>query len=333
MKHKPLLLPLGDHNGLGPELVVRLLGRGDPQGVDRPLLLIGPVQPLEHHCCNLGLAPFWQSLTDLEPISALEPQIYLYTPKQLKDLEMRPGSAQVQGGLAAGISLDTACSIIGQDQARGMVTCPLNKAMIKEAGFDFPGHTEFLAQRFGLGPDAVCMHLAGSRLRVSLATTHHPLARVPELICRKKILHCLQLTWKLMQDLHLSEKPIGVCGLNPHAGEQGTIGSEEREVIAPAIQRANELGIYVQGPFPADTLFYRALQQEFSSVLAMYHDQGLAPLKLLHFHQAVNITLGLPFVRTSVDHGTGYDLVNTGRAETTSLEQALATARKLVDNC
>ncbi|MCF8039687.1 MAG: 4-hydroxythreonine-4-phosphate dehydrogenase PdxA, partial [Desulfohalobiaceae bacterium] len=175
MKHQPLLLTLGDPNGLGPELTVRLLSKSNKQGLNRPLLLIGPVKALEHHSAELGLSPFWEVLPDLERLPALQAAVYAYTPAELKDLEILPGRPRIQGGLAAGVSLDTACGLIRQGLARGLVTCPLNKAMLSEAGYPFSGHTEFLARSFGLDPDAVCMHLAGPKLRVSLVTTHPPL--------------------------------------------------------------------------------------------------------------------------------------------------------------
>lgn len=328
---RPLLLTLGDPNGLGPEIAVRLLHqKAEAFTQGHPLVLIGPRRALEHHCKRLKIKRFWEPLSNLTAQDELEAKIYLHCPSDLENLQCTPGTPQVQGGLAAGISLDTACTFLARDAARGLVTCPLNKAMLLEAGYAFSGHTEFLARRFGLTPQDVCMHLAGSELRVSLVTTHPPLSRVPGLITREKILRCLRLTWDLMKKLDRADTPIGVCGLNPHAGEQGTIGTEEERIIAPAILTAQEQGIKAEGPFPADTLFYRARQQEFSSVLAMYHDQGLAPLKLLHFHEAVNITLGLPCVRTSVDHGTGYDLVGTGRADVSSLDQALRLADRLL---
>ena len=330
-KTKPILLTLGDPNGLGPELLVRLLHHQAPRFTERPLLLIGPGQALEKHCRRLHIAPFWKTRSRLSPEEPLAPEISLFCPPELQDLKWIPGTPHIHGGLAAGISLDAACGFIQQGLARALVTCPLNKAMLMEAGYAFPGHTEFLARRFGLDPEAVCMHLTGPDLRVSLVTTHPPLSLVPQLIRTEKISHCLRLTWDLMKKQNLEAKPIGVCGLNPHAGEQGKIGTEEAQFITPAIRTAREQGINVQGPFPADTLFYRARQGEFSSVLAMYHDQGLAPLKLLHFHQAVNITLGLPFIRTSVDHGTGYELVGTDQADVTSLEQALLLALRLMD--
>ena len=209
---------------------------------------------------------------------------------------------------------------------------PLNKAMLQQAGFDFPGHTEFLAQSAGLEPDEVCMHLCGDVLRVSLVTTHPPLRQVPELITREKVVRCLKLTAAFVRQAFgraEAAKPIAVCGLNPHAGEQGRIGREEIEILTPAMEEAARSGVSAVGPLPADTLFFRAARGEFSAVLAMYHDQGLGPLKLLHFTRSVNVTLGLPFVRTSVDHGTAYELVGKGEADTGSFREAVRLAKTL----
>lgn len=327
-----ILLTIGDPNGLGPELFCRLWSTAWPDLWECALLVLAPPGVLEECAHNLGLPGFWNYLTALEPLktASLESgQVYLHPLPELGDFPFQPGEATVQGGRAAGASLDLACQLLQQGVAQAVVTCPLNKKMLNLAGFNFPGHTEFLAQRFGLTPDQVCMHLWGPSLRVSLVTTHPPLKTVPGLLNQKRIVHCLDLTWNFLKHLGLGQ-PIAVCGLNPHAGEGGTIGSEEKEVIIPAVQAAKEQGIKVQGPLPADTVFYRACQGEFAAVLAMYHDQGLAPLKVVHFKEAVNVTLGLPIVRTSVDHGTGYDLVGKGIAGVESLRQAIVMARRLI---
>ncbi|MBI9081550.1 MAG: 4-hydroxythreonine-4-phosphate dehydrogenase PdxA, partial [Pseudodesulfovibrio sp.] len=189
----------------------------------------------------------------------------------------------------------------------------------------------------GVGEDQVCMHLCGHdsgdtvspKLHVSLVTTHPPLCRVPELVTRERILRCLHLTDEFVKILGLSG-PVGVCGLNPHAGESGKIGDEEIKTIIPALETAREQGLDVVGPIPADTIFHFAAKGEYSAVLAMYHDQGLGPLKLLHFGQAVNVTLGLPYPRTSPDHGTGYDLVGSGKASIKSFQAAFDLLRLLV---
>ena len=319
--HPTILTTLGDPNGLGPELVCRWLAT--KPHLEERLVLIGPESALLVHAERLNLKPWWRKGLEDE-----SPGLTLLEPQGLGDFTPRPGEFHASGGLAAGLSLDLACGLLLSGRAEALVTCPLNKAGLQAAGFDFPGHTEFLAQRAGLGPPDVCMHLCGPTLRVSLVTTHPPLREVPALVTREKVLHCLRLTVRFVRDLGL-EGPVAVCGLNPHAGESGRIGDEESTVIEPAIAQARAEGLDVAGPFPADTVFHRAWKGDFPAVLAMYHDQGLGPLKLVHFGESVNVTLGLPFVRTSVDHGTGYDLVGKDCANMGSFLAALDLARRL----
>ena len=323
------MLTLGDPNGIGPELVCRLHQGGRLSRRQRAIVVIGPEKALTCHCRNLGMPPFWETVDRMD--KAQGRQIFCLQPPDVADWVPSLGQADPKGGLAAGLSLDTACSVLLSGQAHGVVTCPLNKAMLHKAGFDFPGHTEFLAQRSNLNADAVCMMLAGDRLRVALATTHPRLADVPRMLTKEGVQRCLRLTWAFVRAVGDQGLPVGVCGLNPHAGEGGDIGDEEARIIVPALEAAVAQGVEASGPWPADSLFYRAYQGEFSAVLAMYHDQGLAPLKLVHFQEAVNVTLGLPFVRTSVDHGTAYDVVGTGRARIESLERALDLAEKLLE--
>ncbi|CAM2057382.1 4-hydroxythreonine-4-phosphate dehydrogenase [Desulfovibrionales bacterium] len=325
----PLLITLGDPNGLGPELVVRLLADKIP---DRPLVLLGPEQALEVHCHRRGIDCFWRSLPAPLCLSGLPPGIYGHTPPELISFWPAVGESQLDGGRAAGVSLELASWLLHVGASKGVVTLPLSKALFKAAGYNFSGHTEFLATMAGLDPDAVCMHLCGPMLRVSLVTTHPPLAKVTELITYERILRSLDLTGHFVIRLGIKPATIAVCGLNPHAGEHGTIGREELEIIAPAIATARANGVDAVGPFPADTLFHRAVHGEFAAVLAMYHDQGLGPLKLLHFKQTVNVTLGLPFVRTSVDHGTGFDLAGRDVADISSFAAALDMAQELCDS-
>ncbi|TVM35199.1 4-hydroxythreonine-4-phosphate dehydrogenase PdxA [Oceanidesulfovibrio marinus] len=331
---QPLCITLGDPNGLGPELVCRLLdpdaGAAAP-GIDNvSWVLVGPASSLESHLGNRK--PFWAPIGSLDHIDTLDPGVYLFEPEPLRGFSPEPGVASPEGGRAAGVSLAAACDPLLSGKAGAVVTLPLNKAMLQAAGFDFPGHTEFLAQAAGLKPDEVTMHLCGDKLRVSLVTTHPRLADVPRLVTFERVLRCLTHTDGFLRALGLEEgsRDIAVCGLNPHAGESGAIGTEEIEIIAPAIAEAQARGIDAFGPYPADTVFHRALHGEFAAVVAMYHDQGLGPLKLMHFHEAVNVTLGLPFVRTSVDHGTGYDLVGKHTASTGSLEAAISLASTLI---
>jgi 4-hydroxythreonine-4-phosphate dehydrogenase len=321
---KGLILTLGDPNGLGPEIVSRLLP-AFPLAL--PLLLIGPEDSLRLHCRQFGIAPFWTPIENPETFHSGS-GVFSYTPPAIRDAALEPGKATKEGGRCAGESLVAALDLLQSSNGLSLVTGPLNKAMLQEAGFPFAGHTEFLAERSGVGSAGVCMHLCGPCLKVSLATTHPSLKDVPSLITAKRLLTCMRLTCGFVRELGLSG-PVAVCGLNPHAGEGGRIGTEEGEIIEPAIRKAQSEGLDVQGPFPGDTVFHQAAQGLFSAVLAMYHDQGLAPLKLLHFGNAVNVTLGLPYVRTSVDHGTGYDLVGRGSATTSSLMAALKLAVKL----
>jgi 4-hydroxythreonine-4-phosphate dehydrogenase len=325
---RTVLITLGDSNGLGPELVCRhfLENNAAP---DARYLLIGPETALSWHAARLGGVRFWERLSAPQQVVSRDPGVYLYVPERLEGLAVVPGVENVGGGLAAGLSLEAACDLLASRAARAVVTGPLSKLALNRAGFAFPGHTEFLAERAGVGPEGVCMHLCGPRLRVSLATTHPPLRQVPDLITRERILTCLRLTHGFVRALGLTT-PIAVCGVNPHAGEGGLLGREEIEVVEPAMAEARSEGIEAEGPLPADTVFFRAASGEFSAVLAMYHDQGLGPLKLLHFHECVNVTLGLPFIRTSVGHGTGFGLVGTGKADLGSFQAAMAMAETLL---
>jgi 4-hydroxythreonine-4-phosphate dehydrogenase len=213
-----------------------------------------------------------------------------------------------------------------------IVTAPVQKSVINDAGVRFTGHTEYLAAK--TGTRQVVMMLVGGEaahpLRVALATTHLPLAQVPRAITIDGLAATIEvLHADLVAKFGIAAARIGVCGLNPHAGEGGHLGREEIEVIAPALERLRARGIALDGPLPADTVFVPANARRYDAIVAMYHDQGLAPLKYASFGHGVNVTLGLPFVRTSVDHGTALDLAGTGRADAGSLRAALALAVEL----
>jgi 4-hydroxythreonine-4-phosphate dehydrogenase len=331
---RTLCITLGDPCGLGPELVTRHFLDADAP-TDR-FLLIGPAPALDRELARTGAVRFFTPLDSPDRITDQGPGVYIYQPPELNGVAFPPGAPCREGGLSAGVSMDAAIEVLKAGLAQGLLTCPLHKAMLNAAGFDFPGHTEFLAEKLGVGRDNVCMHLCGHdpddpspKLRVSLVTTHPRLRDVPDLVTRERILHCLRLTDDFIRTLGL-QGPIGVCGLNPHAGESGRIGDEEITTVIPALEQARAEGIEVAGPIPGDTIFHFAAKGQYPAVLAMYHDQGLAPLKLLHFSRAVNVTLGLPYPRTSPDHGTGYDLVGTGEASIDSFRAALDMLQKLV---
>lgn len=218
-----------------------------------------------------------------------------------------------------------------QKKIDAMVTAPINKQSLQEGGFDYPGHTEMLADLTGTR-DFVMM-LAGEKLRVVLVTIHCGLAQVPLLLNPEIISRTILITHRSLQKhFGLAQPRIGVAGLNPHAGEAGLFGREEQEVIRPAVQAARDQGVDASGPHPPDTLFYQAVKGRFDVVVCMYHDQGLIPLKLLHFDDGVNVTLGLPIIRTSVDHGTAYDIAGKGLACPASLLSAVRVAVQMAKN-
>lgn len=206
-----------------------------------------------------------------------------------------------------------------------MVTAPISKEHLQRGGYRYPGHTEFLADLAGIRDFRMMM--AGPGLRVVLVTIHEPLSKVPSLLSVSRILKTIRITDDSLRSWFGLRRPrIAVAALNPHAGESGIFGREEKRIIGPAVVRARRQGICASGPFPPDTVFYRAVKGDFDAVVAMYHDQGLIPLKLLHFDRGVNITLGLPFVRTSVDHGTAFDIAGKGIADPSSLIAAIEMA-------
>ena len=219
--------------------------------------------------------------------------------------------------------LKSAVNSIKKGEIDAIVTLPINKESIRYAGFDFPGHTEYFAFQFNVKDFA--MMLANSKLKVVLETIHIPLKEVPEKISTDSIFKKV-----LLIDKTFPGEKIAVAGLNPHAGEDGLFGNEEKRIIKPAIEKAKTFGIDVCGPFPSDTVFNRAVLGEFGTVLCMYHDQGLIPVKLTGFNETVNITLGLPFVRTSVGHGTAYDIAGKGIADIGSFLRAVEVAVELL---
>jgi 4-hydroxythreonine-4-phosphate dehydrogenase len=222
-----------------------------------------------------------------------------------------------------------------------LVTAPISKQLLRNAGYRFEGHTELLAhiartKRFAMmlvggppSPRPVSWLRRASPLRVALVTIHVPLSRVPRLLSTRKIVEVIELTHDACKRFGIRRPRIGVAGLNPHAGEGGLMGHEEQRIIVPAIQSAKRKGINVTGPWPADTLFHKAYRGEFDAVVAMYHDQGLAPLKMIAFDSGVNLTLGLPFVRTSPDHGTAFDIAGKGIANPGSMIAAINLAAQL----
>jgi 4-hydroxythreonine-4-phosphate dehydrogenase len=213
----------------------------------------------------------------------------------------------------------------------GITTCPISKDALNQAGYQFPGHTEMLAHL--TASENYAMMMAGSSLKVTLVTIHCPLREVPEIISVARVLNLIKITHRALKvDFGVHSPRIAIAGLNPHAGENQLFGNEEVHAIAPAISLAQEKGMDVSGPYPPDTVFFKATRGDFDAVVCMYHDQGLIPFKLLHFNDGVNVTLGLPIVRTSVDHGTGYDIAGKGVANPDSLGEAVKLAARISRN-
>ena len=238
---------------------------------------------------------------------------------------VEPGMPSVTTGLAAVLSAETAISCCLKGVTDGIVTAPLAKTYLHAAGYtDFPGHTELLAKRASV--DHFAMMLVGGGLRVALATIHIPFQSVPASLSIESIVNLLRLMHRELPNFGIDRPRIGVAGLNPHAGEGGIFGDEEQRVIGPAIEIVKKEGILADGPHPGDTIFHRQLEGDFDAVLAMYHDQGLVAVKTLDFHGGVNTTLGLPFVRTSPDHGTAFSIAGTGQVNPSSMMSAIALA-------
>lgn len=323
-----LLLTTGEPAGIGPELLVRLAQQAWPCA----MAAVGDVALLQQAADRLGLPLQLQQSGVGENWPAHQPGQLLYIPVPLAQpvkagqLDTR-NSAFVLGQL----QLAADAGLAGRIDA--IVTNPVHKGVINDAGVAFSGHTEFFAACAGQPnePVPVLMLLATDGLRVALATTHLPLRAVPDAITRERLSATLRLLHtELQQKFALQAPRIAVLGLNPHAGEGGHMGDEEIRVIAPVIASLRAEGLQLIGPLSADTAFNADKLAQYDAYLAMYHDQGLPVLKARGFHRSVNITLGLPFIRTSVDHGTALDLAGTGVADAGSLIYATQTALALI---
>lgn len=318
--HPTLFVSQGDPAGIGPEVVLRALERRPP-APDQCIVVCG--YPAHFEPVSRDAASAFVSLE--EAMAEIGGGRILWAHgggEKSWEEPVRPGRDSDAGSKAAIRSLEVATDAVLKSPAnRGLCTAPIHKANLARAGYSWPGHTEFLAAKSET--DNFAMMLAIPGLRVVLATIHVPLREVPDLITTESLHRLIVLTDRSMRDLGIKSPRIAVAGLNPHAGEEGRFGREEIEVIGPAVTRARKDGIGVEGPLPGDTVFHRAHAGEFDVVIAMYHDQGLIPIKTLDFHGGVNVTLGLPFVRTSPDHGTAYGLAGTGKADPHSMIAAL----------
>jgi 4-hydroxythreonine-4-phosphate dehydrogenase len=331
---KPLIITMGDPTGVGPEVLVQAICSGAFVGLARPLVVAGDLGVLQRATEVCGRSSRLQAGSQ-QALASDEILIgnYALPVRALSRLDLakqRYGMPEPASGRAMAEYISWACDACIGGDAAGMVTAPINKQALQAAGAHFPGHTELLADRCKV--DEVVMMLAGERLRVCLVTTHCALREVPQRLTAQRILATIRIaSASLERQFGLRQPRLAVLALNPHAGEGGLFGDEEARQIVPAIETARGEGINASGPHSADTLFWFAAQGQYDAVICMYHDQGLIPLKLLHFDDGVNVTLGLPIVRTSVDHGTAYDLAGTGQASPASMIAAVKMAAMMAD--
>lgn len=267
-----------------------------------------------------------RTATDPEIQSICAPVIY--GPSSDEELSaFASGAVNASAGRAAYDAIVRAVDDALAGRVDAIATAPINKSAFAAAGLPWKGHTDLLAHLTGAGRVVMMFH--SQPLRVALATVHIPLAEVPAAITGPLIEETIDLTASELPRFGISSPRLAVAGLNPHAGEDGVLGGEDDRVLRPAIRRCADRGVNVTGPFPADTVFVRAMRGEFDAVIACYHDQGLIPVKMAAFGKAVNVTLGLPIIRTSVDHGTAFDIARKGRADPSSMIEAVTLAARL----
>lgn len=321
-------ISIGDVNGIGPEVTIKALSDNRILQ-DCSVVIYASTRTLSFYKKAIKEHDFqYQSIKTADQI---DPRKINVINCWGDDLRIEPGQKTEAGGKYAFLSLEAATADLAANKIDVLVTAPISKETIQKAGFQFPGHTEYLADMSGVAE--ALMMMVSENLRVALVSSHIALKEVPEQLTKEKILNKIKaLNTSLKRDFKIVRPKIAVLGLNPHAGEKGAMGQEESEVITPAIQAAKQEDILVNGPFPADGFFGSEARKHYDAVLAMYHDQGLAPFKALAFDSGVNFTAGLPVVRTSPDHGTAFDIAGKGIASETSMRSAIYLAVDIYRN-
>ena len=314
---------MGDGCGIGPEITARLFADAAPLP---PTIVLGDEGMIQRAIRLLGLSLKVRVIDAPEEFQAMPGTINVIALSHLPE-DIPFGQLDARAGKAAFDYIRAGIELALQKRIRAIVTAPINKEALRLADIHYPGHTEILADFSGTKDFA--MMLMNNNLRVILVTIHVSLREALDQVSRESELRTIRLAHQAMTQLGIAEPRIAVAGLNPHAGEHGLFGSEDDEIIRPAIQQARAEGIEASGPWPGDTVFMHARQGRFDIVVAQYHDQGLIPVKYLGVDEGVNITVGLPFVRTSVDHGTAFDIAGTGKASHASLRVAVEQAAML----
>mgnify|MGYP000741426808 CR=1 FL=1 len=329
-----LAVSMGDPAGVGPEVTVRALARQTPEQ-RREIVVVGEAAWLRRVAERLGgaarslvFAETGGGEADLGAGGSAE-IVRVSNPLARALPALLLGLDHAAFGEASFRYVERGVELVRQGRCRALTTAPISKHAWHLAGHNYPGHTELLGELAGVA--AVGMMFWGRRLKVLLATTHIPLARVAEALTPDLLRDKVLMLHAFMGKIGMAGE-IGVAALNPHAGERGAFGDEDDRLLRPVLAELRREGVPVSGPVPADTLFYQALQGRYAVVVALYHDQGLAPFKMLHFHDGVNLSLGLPFFRTSADHGTAFDISRDFIADSRSMEEALDLARRLSSN-
>ena len=326
-----LAVTMGDPAGIGPEIIVKALSKQVIWRVCRPIVIGSfPIMKRTADALKVPIKPVTINGHDNSRNTKIfkRGSLPIFDPFVPPLKPVRQGEPSVISGMAAVRCIKTAVEWAGTGCVQGMVTAPINKKAIQLAGHDYPGHTEMLGSL--TGSKEVGMMILGGQLKILFATTHVAICDLSKAITKERVIRAIRLAHHGLRTFFGIRHPrIGVAGLNPHAGEGGLFGREELRVIAPAVRQARTKRIRCSGPHPADTLFGKAMRGEYDGIVAMYHDQGLVALKTVAFGKCVNLTIGLPFIRTSVDHGTAYDIVGKGKADPSSLIEAIILAARL----
>ncbi|XOB64931.1 4-hydroxythreonine-4-phosphate dehydrogenase PdxA [Deferribacteres bacterium DY0037] len=316
MKKPKIAITTGDPSGIGPEIACRLASELDGSE-EYDAVFISYENVLKSAFENIIKAPM--------------PEMTIIEPDEKLDLKIEHGLIKPEYGKASMLYVEKAVQMAMSGEVDAVVTCPINKASIKAGGYNYPGHTEFLG--YLTRTRYFSMLMVGKNIRTVLATTHVPMAELVDKLDENSIMNAIVNAHEAGQFFCGKRQPkIAVCGLNPHAGDNGALGDEEITLITPVIDIARAGGMDVEGPFPADSLFPKAAKGEYDFVVVMYHDQGLIPVKLEAFGNAVNVTLNLPIIRTSVDHGTAFEIAGKGIADHHSLIRAIDVAVEMVKN-
>ncbi len=310
---KPYLITTGDYNGIGPEIILKAAAAG----YLKDCVVLGSYSVFEYYEEMLKTGAKW-SYIEKDDIDFM-----IIENKNIKP-DIKPGECTPESGYFSLKMLDNAIGLLKNGYSKHLITAPLSKKAVSYHEKDFIGHTEYLAKAFNT--EQYSMMLANETFRVVLVTTHVSIRELPELITKKRVEIAIKNSHDFLQKT-VDNRGMAVCALNPHAGEDGLLGSEEIDIITPVIEKAKQDGIKVSGPFPADSLFKTVYNNPYGIYIAMYHDQGLGPLKMVSKGAGVNVTLGLPIFRISVDHGTAYDIAGKGVASPDSLISAIQIAK------